>query len=169
MGYQWMGRYRRLVSAVIRYANVYSRVQGVKYEIAEGLHMTAQEWQILEYIIEHSNESKNMISIADSLCIPQSTFSKTVKMLCKLGLAEKYQSAQNRKNVILKPSEYAEQVYETHAKRMAEGNCGRFFEELEGVSDRDLEKMVRAIEHFCYAATEIEAEEKAEETLYKLD
>ena len=169
MGYEWMGRYRKLVSAVVRHGNVYSRMQGIKYDVAEGLRMTAQEWQILEYIIEHSNESKNMISIADSLCIPQSTFSKTVKMLCKLGFAEKYQSAQNRKNVILKPTEYAEQVYEAHAKKMAEGNFGRFFEELEGVSDQDLEKVVRAIEHFCTLPLTSDPSEEEAERLIKLE
>ena len=169
MSYQWMGRYRGLVSAVIRYGNVYSRVQGMKFEIAEGLELTPQEWQILEYIVEHSHESKNMISIAESLAIPQSTFSKTVKMLFSRGLAEKYQSTQNRKNVILKPSEFAEQVYENHAKKMEHGSFGRFFTELEGLSDRDIEIVTRALEYLFETTGSEGNHREQEEVLIKLD
>ena len=61
----WMGRYRPLVAALVRHANIVQRTLSVKNETAEGICLNAQEWQVLEYIIEHLNDDAHMNLISD--------------------------------------------------------------------------------------------------------
>ncbi len=153
MGSEWMGRYRRLVSAIVVQGNEYSRQQTMKHQISGDLYLTAMEWQILEYTIEHENDSKNMNSIAESLGIPQSTFSKTIKMLCDLGLVDKYQSTRNKKNIILRPTDYAKTVYEENAERLNRNLFHSFFDILKDVDDGNIEVFTRAMESLCQNLT----------------
>lgn len=154
MAYEWMGRYRRLVSAIVVQGNEYSKQQNIKHEISDGLFLSSQEWQILEYIVEHADECNNMIYIADSLGIPQSTFSKTVKLLCELDLTEKFQSTTNKKNIILRPTEYAQRVYEENSKKLGDSMFNSFFEIMKDVDDKDIEKFTLAMEALCAALIE---------------
>lgn len=154
MAYEWMGRYRRLISAIVVHGNEYARQQNIKHEISDGLYLTPQEWQILEYIVEHADECNNMIYIADSLGIPQSTFSKTVKLLCELDLTEKFQSTTNKKNIILRPTEYAQKVYEENAKKLDNRMFHKFFETLDGMDDENIETFTLAIEALIAALRE---------------
>ena len=143
---EWMGRYREIVAAVVRHGNVVLRTQNNSRDIGNGVVLKQQSWQILEYIVEHDNKRFSMNDISYQLNIPQSTFSRTVKMLCEEGLVEKYQMINNRKNIILKPTEKGIELYRIIAGNSVEPIFRDFFEALKDVSDEDLHRVAVAIE-----------------------
>lgn len=141
-----MGRYRGIVDAVVAHGNLISRMQSYRECVSGRTELSFQEWQILEYIVGHRFETFSMSDMSASLKIPQSTFSKIVKYLCQLGLVEKYQAVNNRKNIILKPSEEALELYAENSESLKKRFFSPMFSCLENVSDESLEAVVKAIE-----------------------
>ncbi len=103
---EWMGRYRPLVAALVQHVNSVSK-NGVALFVYEDIYLTPNEWQVLEYIVEHREDDEHMTNMISSLAIPQSSFSRIQKKLCSMGLIERYQMTDNKKNIILKPTELA--------------------------------------------------------------
>ena len=62
------------------------------------------------------------------------------------GLVEKYQMTNNRKNIILRPSEYGLSVYAKHASALLNSLFSDFFHQLEPCSIEDLDRFTQAIE-----------------------
>lgn len=81
MDFMWMGRYRALVSELMRFSNVAVKDSTEKHDIGDGILINNVEWQILEYIVEHNSDEEKMILISDKLGIPQASFSKAAKNL----------------------------------------------------------------------------------------
>lgn len=146
MNTEWMGRYRPLVAALVRHANIVQRGTSAKTVIVEGISLSVQEWQVFEYIIEHLNDDAHMNLISNRLGIAQSSFSKIVKELCAYGLVEKYQMTNNKKNIILRPSELGFAVYDEHATYLNEHLFADFFRQFEPFSDEEILRISRAIE-----------------------
>ena len=113
----WMGRYREIVAAVVLHGNVVIRTQADVADIGDGILLRHQQWQILEYIVENRDKIFSMNDISYRLNIPQSTFSKTVKLLCEHGLVEKYQAVNNRKNIILRPTDRGRELYTENSEK----------------------------------------------------
>lgn len=145
---EWMGRYRPLVAALVRHSNVTASASRVKMDIGEGYFLTTYEWQVFEAIIENRHETVSMITLSSRIGMPQSTFSKITKYLCDIGLAEKYQAVNNRKNIILKPTNQAIELYKNMSSRMINKGFSNFFEALKGFSDSQIEEFTRALEAF---------------------
>ena len=155
MSSEWMGRYRPLVAQLVRHGNLAVKALKHRDALAPGVLLSSTEWQVLETVIEHELQVTNMNRLAEGIGIPQSTFSKTVTYLCGQGLVEKYQTANNKKNVILRPTELALKVYESQSRVLEEHVFAPFFRELEDVGDRELEAMTRALERLnCGMDTE---------------
>ena len=148
MNTQWMGRYRPLIAALVQHANINLRMARQRGSIGGGISLTSVEWQVLEAIIESQGDMPSMIGIAGKLGIPQSTFSRTVKMLCDLKLVEKYQTASNRKNIILVPTAIAIDLYKEKADGASFSHFQEFFSNLDTLSNEDLETVVSALERF---------------------
>ena len=158
----WMGRYRALVAALVKHSNINTKLGKNRSETEIGIPLTANEWQVLETVIEHQHEVSNMNRLAEAIGIPQSTFSKTVKYLCGAGLVEKYQTSTNRKNVILKPTALACALYEKHAAVLEQYIFGDFFRQLEQIGDEDLQTVIHAIEMLNHALDPAVPEEEVE-------
>jgi len=141
----WMGRYRGIVEALVQHGNCCIRAANYKMSTSEGITLTAQEWQVLEYIIEHEDNDQNMTKLSEGLCIPQSSFSKMTGKLVKYGLLEKYQIVGNKKSVILKASELGKTFYEKNVEVIKQFVFDAFFRELEGFTDEQLAQFVKAI------------------------
>ena len=156
----WMGRYRPLVAALVRHANIVMAATSRKKGIGGGFELNALEWQVFEAIVEHRNETTSMIAISSAVGVPQSTFSKTTKKLCELGLAEKYQAVNNRKNIILRPTERALELYKSNSQRLQRDVFDAFFDKLAGVGDDELNAVIDAIQTLSDA---IAPQEKPEE------
>ena len=147
MGSEWMGRYRPLVAALVLHSNIVNRAANERMEIGCGIRLTPQEWQTLEFIVEHDDSFFSMIEIARQLGIPQSSFSRTVKVLHDQTLIAKYQVAGNRKNIILRPTEKGLQIYNNRMEDPIRENFRQFFKELEPLSDEDLQLITKALNH----------------------
>ena len=145
MNNDWMDRYRGLVGAIAQHTNVMTKLINTRREMADGIFMTSVEWQVMEYLIEHRDENKKMIAIADALGFSQSTFSKTIRSLREMGLAERYRSAGNKKDIIPKPTPLAMEIYARRTEQMSRAVFGPFFDALKDVSDRDIDAFARAI------------------------
>ena len=104
MDVNWMGRYRTLVMALVQHCNISARGSGIKDRVTDDIWLNAHEWQVLEYIIEHTEDDAYMNRMSEVLGLPQSSFSRSVSLLSSYGLVEKYQTESNRKNVLLRPT-----------------------------------------------------------------
>ena len=148
MDSEWMGRYRPLVAAVIRQTNIAIKDISSKHDIGEGIRLNNNEWQTMEYIVEHRDDEEKMNTICERLSIPQSSFSKIVKRLVEYGLVERHTTANNKKNIILKPTELAVRLYRKNVDEVVAGRFAGFFEKLEPLDDDTLAVITEAIEAF---------------------
>ena len=147
---EWMGRYRPLVSALVQHVNTVNK-GSAELLIYGDIYLSPNEWQVLEYIVEHRDDDEHMTGMVQALAIPQSSFSRIVKTLHDLGLISKYQVAGNRKNVILRPSENGKDVYRRMAKDPSRSYFQVFFKELESLSDEDIKIFTKALNKFTLA------------------
>lgn len=168
MGTEWMGRYRPLVAALVRHTNIVQRTFSKRAPLTEGISLTAQEWQVFEYILEHQEDDSCMNCISEQLGIPQSTFSKIAKLLCELGLVDKYQAENNRKNIILRPSDMGAEIYRRHAAAINQASFKGFFSELESLSDDELAVFTAALEKLDRALSQDEPEKQKPRLIKKV-
>ena len=119
MKLEWMGENREIVRALIRYANLYAHGQGEHLAYGDGEALSPPEWQTLECVLEFEGENFNMATLAEKLGVPASNFSKYVKTLVAKGLVERYQRTDNRKEIILLPSEAGRELYRKNSALIA--------------------------------------------------
>ena len=148
---EWSGRYKPLISALVKHANSINRSSSTKIDYGDGVMLYRNEWQVFEKIIENDDETFNMLYISECLGIPQSSFSRIVKDLCNYKLVEKYKTVNNRKNIILKPTEYGRKFYENRINNFSSDAFRSFFEILQDVPDDMLETVTRAIEELNHS------------------
>lgn len=146
MSATWMGRYEELIRELVRHTNIVLKGSQTKRDLAgKGVLFTPQAWQIMEYIIENSPDESNMSQIADTLQIPQSSFSRIVKYLEREGIVDRYHRTSNRKNVILKPTDLAMEIYNKNTDEIKDANFQRFFDALSEIDDDTLNTFVAAL------------------------
>lgn len=145
MDTEWMGKYHDLVHSLIAQTNIIAKKTPEKIYINSNDSISIFSLQILEYLIENEDSGEKMIVIANRLGIKQSTFSKAVSNLTKLKLAEKYMFANNRKDIILKPTEEGKELYNRIVEDKISSLFQPFFKELEDVDAETLGKIVKAI------------------------
>ena len=142
---EWMGRYRPLVAAIVQHVNTVSRATPPLH-MYEDIYLLPNEWQVLEYIVEHREDDEYMNNMVQALGIPQSSFSRIQKKLNSMGLIERFRTSDNRKNIILKPTPLAIRTYEYHTQEMFRKLFKPFFDELEDFSDEDIRRFTHALE-----------------------
>lgn len=165
----WMGRYRELVAAIVQHTNVVSKSNTMRRCFYEGIYMNSNEWQVMEYIIEHRDDDEKMTRMSETLGIPQSSFSKIVKSLVTMGLVERFRNVDNKKDIILKPTALAVKVYEFHADQSYRETFKPFFDALEGISDEDLETVAKAITLLSGHITEDAEQQPEKKPLIKIE
>lgn len=142
---EWGGRYRSMIQALVQHSNVISRYARIKGEIAPGVWLSAQEWQVLEYLIEHEDETENMLYVSERLGIAQSSLSKYTKTLCSEKLVERYRIKGNKKSIILKATQRGFEVYDYRSSHVNLELFAPLFKELESVPDEMIEQVAGAI------------------------
>ena len=168
MGTEWMGRYRPLVAALVLHSNTVHKGLNEKFDLGEGLVLNCHEWQVLEYIVEHRDEYFSMIQIARQLGVPQSSFSRIVSELQKHGLIDKFQVENNKKNVVLRPSQRAMELYDQRSDSLDRRYFRVFFDALEGMSDSELNTFTDALNALTQALN-ASPQSESEPKLIKLD
>ena len=156
---EWMGRYRPLVSALVQHVNTVNK-GSAELLIYGDIYLSPNEWQVLEYIVEHRDDDEHMTGMVQALAIPQSSFSRIQKKLHGLGLIERYQREGNRKNILLKPTDLAIRAYEHHSQILYREMFKPFFDELEGFSDEDLARFTQALRTLSTSAQKDEFEKR---------
>jgi Transcriptional regulators len=146
MSTEWIGRYRKIIAALVRHGNICSRTLYAYLDSNEfDIGLSVQQWQLLEYLLEHPDSTCNMAYISDQLGLLPSSFSKHVAVLVKAGFVQKYQTTKNKKNVILRITEKGNLFYKANVESHVAPMFEHFFKELEFISDSDLEAFARAI------------------------
>lgn len=74
-----------------------SSKEAFRIEIADGVYVDRLVWQIIEYFVEHRDNTENMIDIAARLGIPQSSFSKKIKLLKEYGFIDRFIAEGNKR------------------------------------------------------------------------
>ena len=113
----WMGRYRPLVAELVRHSNITQRLSATRFSVADDICLNSQEWQVFEYILEHSDDDAymNMNMISERLGIAQSTSEK--------GL----------------------EVYRNYSASLNWNTFEAFFDELESFSDEQISALASAL------------------------
>ena len=145
MDMHWMGRYRKLVMALVQHSNITMRGAGIKDRITDDIWLNAHEWQVLEYIIEHAEDDAYMNRISEVLGLPQSSFSRSVSLLSSYGLVEKYQTESNRKNVLLRPTEKGILVYKEKYSQLDNELFEVLFKSLDRFDDETIKGFSEAL------------------------
>lgn len=142
---EWMGRYRDLVAALVLHTNINLRHLNTRTPVSDAIELSMQEWQILEYIIEHESDDATMSGILSRLGIPQSSFSIMAKRLCSLGLIDRYHRTGNKKSIILKPNEKGRAIYIKNTDSIRRELFQPFFDSLSGLNNRTIQEFANSI------------------------
>jgi DNA-binding MarR family transcriptional regulator len=145
MKLEWMGRNREVIRMLMKFVNIFSHYENKIWTTNSGISINTQQWQTLECIVEYEDEHKNMVFMANQLGIPKSTFSKYVQLLVSYGLVDRYQHADNLKDIILKPSAKGLAFYQERSRIILESAWTEPFKALSKLSDEDLEIVVEFI------------------------
>ncbi len=131
-------RYIPLEKALMKHAMIVSSGLNDRIALDDRVSVTVQEWIVIELIVEQRNEYNSMIELARKVGIPSSSFSRIVSRLQKAGLILKYHIQNNRKSIVLRPSEQALAYYEEVKVGMGTEIWTEFFQALEHFSDSDI-------------------------------
>ena len=140
MQLEWLGKYRQVVGSIVRFGNAYANSARYEHSYSTDTKFTPSEVHVLEYVLEHEEETVNMAGIADMIGISKAALSKNVKKMVEKGLLEKYKAEGNRKNIILRVSEYGRKAYEEYTRFAYDIAFERLFEKLKDVPDEYLDK-----------------------------
>lgn len=158
MDKEWMGRYKELVGALVMHVNVVYKGVATKIDVGDGIVLTPQEWQTLDFLVYHDDTNYSMADVSRALGIAPSSFTRIVKSLKDYNLIERFQVSYNKKNVIIKPTEYGLDLYSRVDNTNRKAMFQRFFEDLEVFSDDDLKVMTNALNHLTQSLPSYKAE-----------
>lgn len=152
MAIKWMGRYRDFVSAVVKHSNQYNRVANVDSVSFEDKTFSSIEWQILEYVYEHPDDTGNMSVISEALGLATSSFPRRTSfaVLFEKELVAKYMVDGNRKNIILRVSEEGRRCYDYIVENQMKALFLDAFAQLDCLDDKQLAAVVSAISMLGY-------------------
>lgn len=141
----WMGRNRELVKELTRHSNIVSRALNNASSFNNEVEMTCIELQILENLIEKDDENRIMSEVAADVGIPRSAITLSSRHLLAQGLIERFRIKGNNKNIILRPTPLGRKVYQQYSETTALELFSKFFEELDKLSEEELEKFTYAL------------------------
>ena len=145
MKLEWMGEFRDIIGNFYRSANGYSQI--CKEELfGEPVRFSPYEVQIMEHILEHADQHRNMKWYASRLGLSQATYSKYVRKLVDKGLLEKYHTAGNKKDIILQVSPLGKEEYAAYSKYAEEHLFHDYLTYLKSVSPAELEAIRKTFE-----------------------
>lgn len=149
MKLEWLGEYREIIEKIIKFGNSYaSRYQKESYAGTPVL-FSAIQLQTMEYILENEEKHQNMAEVAARLGVSPSAFSKNVKKMLEKGLLEKYHTANNRKNVVVKISPLGRKIYADYSKYALEHHFKPLFQILDEIPKEYIEKFAQVLDRWA--------------------
>ncbi len=146
MALSWLGRHENFISMLMRFGNAYALNYNTERDLGLGVSFSASEVQTIEYILKNEDRYPKMAEIAAGMDIPASTFSKNIARMVEKGLLEKFHMSNNRKEIILRVSEYGREVYEKYCRFIMTEVYAQAFEMLDSMPAEYEETAARAIE-----------------------
>ena len=147
MKLEWMEPYRDIIGNFYRSANGYSQI--CKNEMfGEPVSFSPYEVQIIEHILEHAEQHRNMKWYASRLGLSQATYSKYVRKLVDKGLLEKYHTDGNRKDVILMVSPLGLEEYRAYSDMARSLLFRELFDCLGGIGEEELQTVKKVFSIF---------------------
>lgn len=146
MQLEWLGKYGDFVEQLIHYGNTYAQNYNTERSLGMDTSFSASEIQTLEYILIHQDENRNMAEMAGCMGIPASTFSKNINKMMKKGLVEKYHISTNKKEIILRVSEYGRGLYEQYSRLAYEKLYQKVFSVLDEIPQTYVDKFTQVLQ-----------------------
>ena len=149
MKLEWLREYRDLVEKMIKFGNCYANRYQKERSFGTPVSFSPSQLQVMEYILENEEKNQSMVEIATRLGISPSAFSKNVKKMEEKGLLERYHTASNRKNVIIKVSPLGKEVYAAYSRYALETLFGPLFQMLDGIPPEYIARFANVIDLWC--------------------
>ncbi|MCY6958511.1 MarR family winged helix-turn-helix transcriptional regulator [Clostridium brassicae] len=146
MELEWMRKYRNFVEKIIKFGNSYAQSYKTEYNYNTPIKFSASQLQVVEYILENEENHQNMSEIASRLGISPSAFSKNINKMVKKGLLEKFHTSDNRKDVIIKVSDFGKEIYKIYSEYAYETSLKKMFEILDEIPDEYISKFTEVLE-----------------------
>jgi len=125
---EWMREYRDVVEKLIKYCNYYAQSYKDEKYYGTEIPISFAQVQVLEYLLENEERHQNMSEIASRLGIRISNFSKIVNKLVDKNLLEKYHVVDNKKDVIVKVTDYGRKIYLQYVDTICDYHFKAMFE-----------------------------------------
>ncbi len=147
MGLEWLGKYRGFVGKLMKFGNAYARTYNDENRVVDSpIKLSSAQIQTLECIIENEENNRNMAALSAMLGMTPSAFSKNVNKMMGKGLLEKYQASNNKKDIIVRVSDFGKKIYEQYADHALEAVFNEMFEKLDEIPEQYLEKFAEILE-----------------------
>lgn len=148
---EWMGKNRAFVEKFIRYANTYAAVYKKEALYGTDIPISFEQVQVLEYLLENEQLNQNMSMIASRLGITPSNFTRIVNKLSGKNLLEKYYVEGNRKNIVIRVTDFGKEQYSSYSKWIYENSFSKLFVRMEKVPEEILWSLRRDLKrHYGY-------------------
>ncbi|AKB35273.1 Transcriptional regulator, MarR family [Methanosarcina siciliae C2J] len=134
-----------LLETGIRTLNKAYMLEKKPVDLRNGILIHPSEFHIIEVVGKYPE--KNLASIASHLGVTRGAISQMVRKLEKKGLVERVRTPDNKKNVMLELTGFGKEAFEWH-KALHESLETGIREELEQMSDSDIEKLLKVHKHF---------------------
>lgn len=145
MEVKWMGRYREIIRNIMRHGNLYARTYNVQLADGTGVTLSSLEWQAFECIVEFESEDYNMSVLSEKIGIPRSNFSKYVNTMLEYKLVERFQKVDNKKDIILKVTDFGKEFYRARSSYIAD-EWEDVFDILDNFTEEQLAQVALFIE-----------------------
>ncbi len=146
MKLEWMGEYRDVVEALIRYCNVYAHVYSREQLQHEGVTYSFSQIQVLEYLLENEEKCESMTQIAARLGITRSNFTKIVNRLYEKGLVDKNYAPGSRKNINVTVNAKGRQLYSTYSGEILRYHFAPMFKHLREIPEAYRLEIIKALD-----------------------
>lgn len=131
MSLEWLGTHEEFISELMRFGNAYALNYNTERDLGLDVKLSASEVQMMECVMNSEDKYLKMAKIAAQMGIPKSTFSKNIKKMVDKGLIEKYHMSDNKKEIIVRVSDYGRQLYEKYCEIVIRSLYGEVFHRLD--------------------------------------
>ncbi|MGB4658220.1 MAG: MarR family transcriptional regulator [Mobilitalea sp.] len=116
MELNWMGKNRYFVERLIKFGNLYATIYNKEHYYGTDVKISFAQIQVVEYLLENEELNQNMSMIAERLGISSSNFTKLVQKLEAKELLKKYNTEENKKNIIIRVTDTGRSVYKVYSE-----------------------------------------------------
>jgi DNA-binding MarR family transcriptional regulator len=146
MKLSWMSENRNFVEKLIKFANIYASIYNKEAYFGTDIMISFSQIQVVEYLLENEELNQNMSMIADRLGISPSNFTKLIHKLEAKKLLEKFNTENNKKNIIIRVTDTGRRVYQDYSDYIVKNYFSEIFEITSEIPQEFLSAFTRILE-----------------------